>query len=105
MSTQYQAGTTDYHNIIPKASVEEEFHNYGMLWTKDSIQFYIDSPENITGVYSPEIKTEDNWPFDQPFYLIMNFAVGGTWGGTKGVDETIFPQTMVVDYVRVYQKE
>lgn len=103
--TQYQSGTTDFHNIIPLVTVEEEFHNYGMVWNKDSIKFYIDTPENITGIYAPEVKTEDNWPFNQHFYLIINLAVGGTWGGTKGVDENIFPQTMVVDYVRIYQKK
>jgi beta-glucanase (GH16 family) len=43
------------------------------------------------------------WPFDQPFHLIMNLAVGGNWGGAKGIDESIWPQRMEVDYVRVYQ--
>ena len=103
--TQFQHGVTDFHVVTPLANAEEEFHNYGIIWTKDSIKFYLDTPDNITNTYAPEIKTEDNWPFDQPFYLIMNFAVGGEWGGQKGVDETIFPQTMVVDYVRVYQDQ
>lgn len=102
--TQYQHGTTDFHAITPLPTAEEEFHNYGITWTKDSIKFYLDTPENVINTYAPEVKTADNWPFDQPFYLIMNFAVGGAWGGQKGVDETIFPQTMVVDYVRVYQR-
>ncbi|WP_430972360.1 glycoside hydrolase family 16 protein [Sunxiuqinia rutila] len=103
--TQYQHGVTEFHEITPLATAEEEFHNYGLIWTKDSIKFYLDSPDNITNVYAPEVKTEENWPFDQPFYLIMNFAVGGVWGGKHGVDDTIFPQSMIVDYVRVYQPE
>ena len=103
--TQYQHGVTEFHEISPLATAEEEFHNYGLIWTKDSIKFYLDSPDNITNVYAPEVKTEENWPFDQPFYLIMNFAVGGVWGGKHGVDDTIFPQSMIVDYVRVYQPE
>nr|WP_319509987.1 glycoside hydrolase family 16 protein [uncultured Draconibacterium sp.] len=102
--TQFQYGTTDYHGTVPTATAEEEFHNYGIVWTKDSIQFYLDTPDNVTNIYAPERKTADNWPFDQPFYLIMNFAVGGVWGGKMGVDETIFPQEMVVDYIRVYQR-
>ena len=102
--TQFQHGVTDYHGTIPLATAEEEFHNYGIIWTKDSIQFYLDTPDNVTNVYAPKVKNEDNWPFDQPFYLIMNFAVGGAWGGKKGVDGSIFPQSMVVDYVKVYQK-
>ena len=44
------------------------------------------------------------WPFDQPFYLILNLAIGGSWGGKKGIDESIFPVTMEVDYVRVFEK-
>lgn len=101
--TQYQHGVTDFHGTIPLTTAEEEFHNYGITWTKDSIKFYLDSPDNVTNTYAPEVKTEDNWPFDQPFYLIMNFAVGGAWGGKKGVDGSVYPQAMVVDYVRVYQ--
>jgi len=44
------------------------------------------------------------WPFDKPFYLILNLAIGGAWGGQKGIDTAAFPQRMEVDYVRVYQK-
>lgn len=101
--TQYQYGNTDFHRTINLDSAEEEFHTYGMIWTKDQIKFYIDSPTNVTGIYAPANKTADNWPFSQSFYMIMNFAVGGAWGGIEGVDKEIWPQTMVVDYVRVYQ--
>jgi beta-glucanase (GH16 family) len=45
----------------------------------------------------------ENWPFSKPFYFLMNIAVGGNWGGLEGVDDTIFPATMEVDYVHVYQ--
>ncbi|WP_420581106.1 hypothetical protein [Reichenbachiella sp.] len=45
----------------------------------------------------------DKWPFDQRFHLLLNIAVGGNWGGVKGVDVSVFPQEMKVDYVRVYQ--
>ena len=101
--TQYQYGNTDFHASINLDTAEEEFHNYGIIWTKDKIQFYVDSKKNITNIYSPSNKTADNWPFSQSFYMIMNFAVGGAWGGIEGVDKDIWPQTMVVDYVRVYQ--
>ena len=43
------------------------------------------------------------WPFDRPFYLILNIAVGGAWGGAQGVEESIWPQRMEIDYVRVYR--
>ena len=45
----------------------------------------------------------DYWPFDKRFHILMNIAVGGSWGGAMGVDDTIFPATMEVDYVRVYK--
>jgi beta-glucanase (GH16 family) len=46
---------------------------------------------------------ESKWPYDKPFYLIMNVAVGGEWGRIKGIDDEAFPQTMEIDYVRIYQ--
>jgi hypothetical protein len=45
----------------------------------------------------------DAWPFDQPHYLILNLAIGGAWGGQKGIDESIFPARYEIDYVRVYE--
>ena len=44
------------------------------------------------------------WPYDRPFHLILNIAVGGNWGGVKGVDTSVFPQRLEIDFVRVYQK-
>ena len=103
MHNLYQSGETDFHMVVPLETAEEDFHVYGIVWSPDSINFYIDDPGNIVNVYAPETKTDENWPYNNPFFLIMNFAVGGNWGGRKGVDETIWPQSMIVDYVRVYQ--
>jgi beta-glucanase (GH16 family) len=82
---------------------EEEFHIYGLLWTQESMTFYIDSPDNVVHVYAPAEKNASNWPFDKPHFFILNVAVGGNWGGAQGIDNTIFPQSMEVDYVRVYE--
>jgi beta-glucanase (GH16 family) len=82
---------------------EEEFHIYGLNWTDSKLEFYVDSPENIVHTYAPPIKTNENWPFDQPAFFILNVAVGGNWGGLQGIDNSIFPQKMIIDYVRVYQ--
>lgn len=101
--TAHQSEVIECHRLVHLPTAEDEFHIYGMTWTADSINFYLDDPSNIVNSYAPEVKTAENWPFDQPFFLIMNFAVGGDWGGKKGVDETIWPQSMIVDYVRVYQ--
>ncbi|WP_321370447.1 family 16 glycosylhydrolase [uncultured Draconibacterium sp.] len=85
-------------------TAEEEFHVYGLFWTEKEMVFYTDSPENVTHRYAPSNKTDDNWPFDKPQFFILNVAVGGNWGGAQGIDNSIFPQTMEVDYVRVYQE-
>ncbi len=52
-----------------------------------------------------KIKHPKKWPFDKRFHLILNLAFGGDWGGAKGIDNSIFPVKMEVDYVRVYKKE
>jgi beta-glucanase (GH16 family) len=85
-------------------TAEEQFHNYGMIWTEKYIRFYIDDVSNVTYTYAPSIKNDSTWPFDKPFFLLLNIAVGGTWGGAQGIDNAIFPQTMEVEYVRVYQE-
>lgn len=81
--------------------IEEGFHIYKIDWTEEQIEFSVDGKSYFT--FENEHNTTEEWPFDQSFYLIMNIAVGGNWGGKKGVDETIWPQKLEVDYVRVYQ--
>ncbi len=83
---------------------EEEFHIYGLFWTEKELVFYTDNIENVTHIYNPTIKTTENWPFDQPHFFILNVAVGGNWGGAQGIDNSIFPQKLEIDYVRVYQE-
>ena len=48
------------------------------------------------------VTTDEGWPFDKPFYLILNLAIGGNWGGE--IDDSIFPTEMQIDYVRIYKK-
>ncbi|TRX72125.1 glycoside hydrolase family 16 protein [Carboxylicivirga sp. M1479] len=87
-------------------TAEEEFHNYGVIWTESFLRFYRDDVENVILTYrKPNEATEENWPFDKPFYFLLNIAVGGNYGGVNGVDDIIFPATMEVEYVRVYQLE
>ncbi|MUP38111.1 family 16 glycosylhydrolase [Labilibaculum sp. 44] len=84
-------------------TAEEEFHIYGLLWDKTEMVFYIDTPDNVTHTYAPSTKTASNWPFNEDQFFILNVAVGGNWGGAQGIDNAIFPQSMEIDYVRVYQ--
>ena len=76
------------------------FHTYVIEWTEDKIDWYIDGAKYYT--FRNEDQTFAEWPFDKRFHLLLNIAVGGNWGGAEGVDETIWPQAMEVDYVRVY---
>ena len=79
-----------------------DFHLYAIEWTPEFIDFFMDDQRYLR--FSNERKTTAEWPFNKPFYLILNIAVGGNLGGQKGVDQNILPSTMEVDFVRVYQK-
>jgi len=79
----------------------DDFHVYAVEWSADQMDFFVDKKRYFS--VSRLGKNPEQWPFDQPFYLILNLAVGGNWGGQKGVDESIWPQRMLIDYVRVYQ--
>lgn len=78
---------------------DTDFHVFGIEWDKDYINFYVDdalykqiTPDELTG----------DWVFDQAFYMLINLAVGGNFIGPPN-ENTVFPQTMYVDYVRVYE--
>ncbi len=79
----------------------ETFHVYGIEWHPERIDFYIDRVKYMT--FANEGSGEEAWPFDNPHNLKLNIAVGGMWGGVKGIDDSIFPQRMEIDYVRVYE--
>jgi hypothetical protein len=78
----------------------EVFHVYAVEWTPSKMDFYIDDTKYFTLNVTTDYRS---WPFDKRFFLIMNIAVGGNWGGAQGVDNTVFPAKMDVDYVRVYK--
>jgi beta-glucanase (GH16 family) len=96
--------TKQYTEVFPQEGVCEEFHDYSMEWTPDYIEFYVDQKSvcRYNKTDDEEDQSEVSWPFDRPFYLIFNIAVGGTLGGE--VDETALPFVMEVEHVRVYQK-
>ncbi len=93
-----EAETKEY--ALENDRFDTGFHIFGIEWGPNYINYYVDdvlynqiTPEDVSG----------EWVFDHPFYIIMNVAVGGSFPGSPN-PETVFPQTMVVDYVRVYQQ-
>jgi len=86
---------------IPYPQPYADYHVYAMDWTKEKIDFLLDN--KVVFTFKNEGTGPDAWPYNQPFYLILNLAFGGGWGGQKGVDVNSLPQKVYIDYVRVYQ--
>lgn len=94
----------------------DDFHTYALEWEKDEIRWYVDgvhyATQRSSGWYSQYTENggvvigEEDAPYNQRFHLLLNLAVGGGWAGNtndKGIDDSALPQTLVVDYVRVYE--
>ena len=98
---QWQKGTqkTDTIHI---ADASEKFHTYIWEWDEKTVKAFVNN--TLYFEYKNEGLGESKWPYEKPFYLILNVAVGGAWGSLQGIDDEAFPQTMEVDYVRIYQK-
>lgn len=79
------------------------FHTFGIIWSPKKLQYYVDSPTNVYATYTPSNLPQGAvWPFDSgKFFFILNVAVGGSWPGSPNAT-SVFPQEMLVDYVRVY---
>jgi len=98
---------TQRGDSISVPTAVDDFHVYALEWTRKEIRAYVNDTHYFT--FPNERRTSDaanyrQWPFDRPFFLLMNIAVGGTWGGRRGVDADVFPRQMEIDYVRVYQR-
>ncbi|MBN1340773.1 MAG: glycoside hydrolase family 16 protein [Bacteroidales bacterium] len=99
---QWQKGTQKTAVIsVPDAT--EVFHSYILEWTPDALKAFVD--DSLYFEYQNEGLGETKWPYDKPFYLILNVAVGGEWGNINGIDDEAFPQIMEIDYVRIYQMD
>lgn len=90
-------------------TVANGFHTYGVIWSPYMIQYYVDDPSNVFVTLTPP-RASSSWPFNapaaggpsNPFFLLLNLAVGGSWPGAPDAS-TPNPAMMLVDYVRVYQ--
>ena len=98
LHTQDSYGQSKNTKISTIETIEEGFHTYKAKWTEESITFYID--DNEVYVFNPKVKDENTWPFNQPFYILVNMAIGGNFGGPE-VDDNIFPKQFEIDYIKV----
>ena len=80
---------------------DKTYHIYAIEWFNDHIDWFFDNQKVFT--VQDDGTGWESWPLDQPFYLILNFAFGGGWGGQKGIDLNSLPQEFLIDYVRVFQ--
>lgn len=80
--------------------IADDFHTFAVEWDVDGIRWFYDGEPYYD--LSRDVVGDREWVFDQPFFIILNLALGGTLGGTIALD-TEFPQNLYVDYVRVYQ--
>jgi beta-glucanase (GH16 family) len=80
----------------------KDFHTFGVIWTPAALEWFCDGEPVFA--FANDGQGPAHWPFDQPHFLLMNLAIGGAWGGMKGIDESIFPAEFRIDYVRVWSR-
>jgi hypothetical protein len=94
------------NNVYPDAATAADWHNYTLYWDSQYIRTYADSKlvlnVNASVWWTAMAPTNDLAPFDQPFHLILNMAVGGNYPGLSPPSPSGFPYQTLVDYVRVY---
>ena len=96
--TPMSYGNTQTHGYTNVNDYNQEFHTYSIDWNQNRIQFFVDDILYYT--YNPSPKNDENWPFDQDAFFIINVAMGGHW---FDIDPNFVESTMEVDYIRVYQ--
>jgi beta-glucanase (GH16 family) len=98
--TQQSSYAVDVGNIW------DDFHTYAIEWTEDYVDFLFDGKSycKFEKGENGNDTTDEGWPFNKNFYIILNLAVGGNWGGPE-IDEATLPWAFEIDYVRVYQKK
>jgi beta-glucanase (GH16 family) len=85
---------------LSKGAFADDFHVYSIDWSPDQIRWRVDGTQ-YKSLSPHDLPIGSKWVFDHPFFIILNFAVGGAWPGDPDAT-TIFPQKMMIDYVRVY---
>jgi beta-glucanase (GH16 family) len=99
-SYNHSIGTQKTSTLLIPTAISA-FHKYRVDWTPYAVRGYFD--DQLVFTFVNEGKGYATWPFDKRFHVLLNLAVGGDWGGAQGVDDTAFPQSMLIDYIRVYK--
>ena len=95
-SDQQRTGKVTVENAVT------DFQTYAMEWETDEVRWYVN--DELYYKYTNENTGWEAWPYERDYYLLLNLAIGGMWGGREGIDSDAFPQSMEVDFVRVYQR-
>lgn len=97
-----ESGITASYSLPGGQKFSDDFHTFAVEWEPNVMRFYVD--ESLYKTRTPsDLPAGTSWVFDHPFFIILNVAVGGGWPGNPDAT-TVFPQTMLVDYVRVYRR-
>lgn len=96
-----KGGLSTSYGSPKKQAFADAFHTYAVEWEPNVLRFYCDDVLYKT-VTPSELPPGTKWVFDHPYFILLNLAVGGNWPGSPD-STTVFPQLMLVDYVRVYQ--
>ena len=95
-------GGTNQQSIYDFDDNDNDFNTYAVEWGETYIKGYVN--EVLYFHYDKSSELFNDWPYDNPFFLIINLAIGGDWGGVEGIDTSIFPASFIIDYVRMYVK-
>jgi beta-glucanase (GH16 family) len=98
-----KGGPSTLYSLPGKDKFADDFHTFALEWEPDVLRFYCDDVLFKTAT-PKDLPAGTKWVFDQPYFILLNLAIGGNWPGSPD-DTTVFPQVMLVDYVRVYQKK
>jgi len=101
-SSKATSDLTSSFSVPAGQRLSDDFHLYAIEWEPAAVRFYFDS--KLYATFTPsQLPADGKWVYDHPFFILLNVAVGGDWPGSPD-ETTVFPQQMLVDYVRVYQK-
>ena len=93
---------SDQTRYVVTQDVVDSFNDYILEWNEKEIKTYIN--DTLIFFYPKNNQPWERWPFDEKFHFIFNIAIGGNWGGMKGIDDSAFPAKMEIEHFRVYKK-